>query len=507
MSLNSVLGTARSAIAAQQVVIDTVGHNIANAQTAGYTRQRAELAAATPQQFIYGAVGTGVTVADVTRARDQLLDGSVRQESGGESAATQRQSLLSSVEGILGEPSDTGLANAMDQFWSGWSDLAAQPANGAAKAVVVQRGTAAATMLNQFSSRLTDLRAQTTTSLDNELTSANSLAKQIADLNGRIVTTEAGGGHQANDLRDARDRAVDQLAALGSVQAKNNPDGSMQVTFGTYTLVDGTHARQLQRITDVDGKAALAFTNQPDHALTPAGGSTQAQLDFLNGGVQGVQDQLDVIANRLATAVNAVVGQRVSATGATTSFFVSNADSTFVAGANPFATPPGPGTVTARSIRVNPTLTADASTLPTSSDTQRPSNNDIALAIAGLRTSPTAAVGGVTVSFAVPDRSQSPTITGGISTPTMAATTGPMTFADFYNATVTDLGVDVKAAGDDATLHSTLADQARTRRQSAEGVNTDEELTNLMQAQQAYAAAAKIVTTVQDMMKTLVEMF
>ena len=509
MSLNSVLGTARSALAAQQVVIDTVGHNIANAQTTGYSRQRVELAAATPQQFTYGAVGTGVTVANVTRARDQLLDSSVRQESGGESAATKRQSLLSSVEGVLGEPSETGLASAMDQFWSGWSDLAAQPSNGAAKAVVVQRGAAAATVLNQFASRLSDLRTQTTGALDNSLVSVNTLAKQIADLNGRIVTTETGGGHAANDLRDARDNAVDQLAALGSVQATTRADGSMQVTFGSYTLVDGNAARQLQRITDVDGKAALAFTNRPDQALTPSGGSTQAQVDFLNGGMQSVQDQLDVIANRLATAVNTVVAQHVDTSGAPApAFFVSNADNTFTAGANPFATPPTAGTITARSIRVSAALTADAASLPTSSNVARPSDNDIALAIAGLRTSPTASVGGVTVSFAVPDRSRpSTTTTGGVTAPAMASATGPTTFADFYNATVTGVGVAVKAAGDDATLHTTLADQARTRRQSAVGVNTDEELTNLMQAQQAYAAAAKIVTTVDDMMKTLVGMF
>lgn len=505
MSLNSVLGTARSALAAQQIVIDTTGHNIANAQTAGYSRQRVELAAASPQQFTYGSVGTGVDVATITRARDQLLDTSVRQETGGESAATQRQSLLSSVEGILGEPSDTGLASAMDAFWSGWSDLAAQPTSGAAKAVVVQRGAAAATMLNQFDQRLTDLRTQTTGTLDTTLTSANSLAKQIAALNGRIVASEAG-GQQANDLRDARDTAVDQLAALGSVQSLPQADGSVQVTFGTYTLVDGTHTRQLQRTTDVDGTTALAFTDQPNHALQPAGGSTQAMIESL-GATQGVQDQLDALANTLAGAVNRVVAQHTDASGTPAPpFFVSSLDGQFSATADPFASPPSAGTVTARTIRVNAALTADASTLPASSSAARPSDNDLALALAGLRTSPTSTLGGVTVHFTVPDRSKPATTTGGVTAPAKTAPTAPTTFADFYNATVTNVGIQVKTATDDAQVHTTLADQARTRRDSVTGVNTDEELTNLMQAQQAYAAAAKIVSTVDEMMKTLVEM-
>ena len=506
MSLTSVLNTARGALAAQQVVIDTAGHNIANAQTAGYSRQTVDLAAATPQRLTYGIVGTGVTVADITRARDGLLDTSVRQATGDESAATQRESVLSSVEGVLGEPSDTGLASAMDAFWSGWSDLAAQPTDGAAKAVVVQRGAAAATMLNQFDQRLTDLRTQTTTALDNGISDINGLAKQIADLNGRIVADETG-GHQSNDLRDARDAAVDKLAAYGSVQSLPQPDGSTQVTFGTYTLVSGTDARQLQRTNNADGTVALAFTDQPGHALQSAGGSAGAMIDTLNGGLQSVQDRLDALANTLAGAVNQVVTQRQDATGAAAApFFVSSKDGQFSAAADPFASPAAAGTVTARTIRVNPSLAADASTLSASSSAARPSDNDLALAVAGLRTSATSTLGGVTVSFTVPDRSKPATTTGGITTPAKTST-GAITFADFYNATVTGVGVQVKAATDDAQVRTTLADQARARRDSVTGVNTDEELTNLMQAQQAYAAAAKIVTTVDDMMKTLVEMF
>lgn len=506
MSLGSVLGTARSALAAQQLVIDTAGHNIANAQTAGYTRQRVELEAAAPQRMPYGQVGAGVQVTDITRSRDELLDTAVRRESGGESAATQRHALLSGVEEILGEPSDTGLAAAMDAFWSAWSDLAAQPGNAAAKPVVVQRGEAAATMLNQFDGRLADLRTQAAAAVDAGLTQVNGLARQVADLNQRIVADEVG-GHESNDLRDARDRAVDQLATFGAVQALPKPDGSVQVVFGTYALVEGIAARQLQRTTDADGSAALAFADQPGQALKPVGGSTQENLDFLNGGARDVQDRLDALASGLARAVNQVVAQHTDASGAPAGpFFVSKVDGQFDAAANPFARPAAAGTVTARTISVRAALAADASALPASSSAARPSDNDLALAIAGLRTSPTATLGGVSVAFRLPDRSKAPTTTGGVTTPALAAAAAPTTFADFYNATVSGLGVQVKAAADDAEVRGTLAGQARARRDSADGVNVDEELTTLMQAQQAYAAAAKVVTAADEMMKTLVEM-
>src|SRR5690349_3916882 len=139
-SLGSVLSIARGAMNAQQTIIQTAGHNIANVETPGFSRQRVELATTTPVRFEYGSVGTGVTITDISQARDVLLDSTYRAESGSASSSKLRQDLLGSVEEVLGEPSDTGLAAAMDAFWSSWSDLASQPTSAAARSVVQQRG-------------------------------------------------------------------------------------------------------------------------------------------------------------------------------------------------------------------------------------------------------------------------------------------------------------------------------------------------------------------------------
>lgn len=497
-SLGSVLGVARSALAAQQVVIQTAGQNIANAQTAGYSRQRVELAPNVPQRWSYGSVGTGVVVTDVRRARDQLLDVGVRQEAGGEAAASTRQELLASVEAVLGEPSDTGLASAMDAFWSSWSDLATAPTSQAARSVVLQRAGVAATTLNSFDARLGDLRTQTTLRLDNTLAEVNGLATQVAQLNGRIVATEAGGGREASDLRDQRDLAVDKLARYGNVQALPRPDGAVQVLFGTHTLVDGVQARQLARTTDPLGNTALAFADAPGRPLQPLGGSTQAMVEFLNRDLPATGDQLDAIANALARTVNAVHGQGRDATGAAPpTVFVNRGTGTFAATDSPFAVPLGDGAVTARTIGVNAALAADPARLATSSDPARPTDNDVALALAGLRTGTAATVGGTTTptTFVLPDRAGAP----GAVLPA----TAPTTFAAFYQASVGGLAVRVQDAGADATVRATLAGQARVRRDAVSGVNVDEELTTLMRAQQAYAAAAKVVTAADEMMKTV----
>jgi flagellar hook-associated protein 1 FlgK len=193
MSINSVLNIASGAMAAQQTIIQTTGNNISNVSTPGYSRQRVELGALAEQHWNYGSVGSGVSVLNVTQARDSMLDSAYRVESSSASGAQLKQGLLGNIEGVLGEPSDTGLASAMDAFWSSWSDLATQPTSPAARSVVQQRGQQVASMLNGFDTRLTDLSQQAAVQLDSTATQINSLSDQIAQLNGRIVSTEVDG--------------------------------------------------------------------------------------------------------------------------------------------------------------------------------------------------------------------------------------------------------------------------------------------------------------------------
>lgn len=507
-SLGSILGTARSALSAQQQVIQTAGHNIANVSTEGYSRQRVELASTFEQRDGTTLAGTGVRVVDVRRARDVLLDVSVRHENGGEAAADTRKELLGAVEEVVGEPSETGLASTLDALWSSWSDLATSPTSLAARSVVVERASGVAATLNSFDARLLDLREQTTLRVDNTLVEVNGLAGRVAELNGRIVRAEVGGQGQAADLRDQRDVAADRLAALTGATVNVRADGSTQVAVAGYTLVDGVHARTLARTADPLGHVALAMSDAPGRPLLPLGGSTQAMVDFLNHDMQATQDQLDATANALARAVNAVhAAGRNAANAAPPAVFVdrSTAPPSFDAAASAFGSPRAPGAVTARTIAVNPVLDADPSRVATSSSASQPTGNDVALALAGLRNAATVTVGtgaaatSVSVTFVLPDRTRAP------GAPDLAPS-APTTLADFYRGAVSGLAVRVQDAGSEAAVRATLAEQARTRRDSISGVNVDEELTTLMRAQQAYAAAAKVVSAADEMMQSLLQM-
>jgi flagellar hook-associated protein 1 FlgK len=474
MSLGSVLSIARSALNAQQTVMQTAGHNIANVETEGYSRQRTELAANYPQHWTYGSVGTGVIVQNVSRARDALLDTSYRGEASGAASSQLRHDLLESVQNVLGEPSETGLSSAMDAFWSSWSDLATSPTSPAARSVVQQAGQNVASILNSFDARLTDLRAQTLVRVDNAAERINTLADQIASLNSQIVSSEVD-GTTASDLRDQRDRAIDELAGLGDVRTTAAAAGSVQVMLGANSIVDGSSARHIKTITTASGQVGLQLEKGTEPMLS-VGGSTQTLLDFVNRDLPDMQSRLDALASSLVTQVNAIQTAGV--------IYPAGGGAPVAAGA--FF---DPTKVTARDISLSTAVAASATNIaasaatPSGTNVAGPGNNEIALRLAGLRTAANQ------VTYVTP---------GG------ATETG--SFADFYRDTASRLGTQVTNAASDAQVHATLASQADARRQSISGVNLDEELTTLMRAQQAYAAAAKVISAADEMMQTLVQM-
>jgi flagellar hook-associated protein 1 len=483
VSIGSTFNIARTALNAHQAVIQTAGHNIANVETEGYTRQRVDLVPTFPHRSPDGLIGTGVKIENVTRVRDQLLDATYRREQGDASAATLRHELLAGVEAVLGEPSDDGLASAMDAFWSSWSDLANNPANVAARSVVQQRGANVASMLNRFDGELKDMREQSVLRVGNAVEEINALADEIALLNGRIVGAEAGGA-SANDLRDLRDRAIDKLSKHGTVRAIDSVDGTVQIVLGNNGVVDGVTARHFA-VTDDGTTLAVRFSNSSEPML-PIGGSVRELVNFVNAELPDARGRLDTIARTLVSRVNAAhaQGQTFAPNGTATA-----AGDFFHRGDVDPSAPPALLPVTAASIRLSDAVAASAANVaasaavPGAGQVAGPGNNEVALAIAGFRTRADS------VTYVAPD-----------------GTTETASFANFYRDTTTLIGTRVKDAEGTASVHEALASQADARRISVSGVNMDEELTRLMSAQQAYAAAAKVVSAAEEMLRTLVEM-
>lgn len=473
---------ARSAIMTHQTALQTISQNIANAETPGYSRQEAQLMANTPVRLAYGNVGTGVHVETIIRKRDILLDETFRSAAGQSGEMELRGSLLGQMEGVFGEPTDAGMSNALDQFWSSWSDLSAAPSSSSARAVVQQRGRQVGQLFQDYDTQLTQERTGAMERLSTTVSQINAYAEQVAALNSRILASESGGA-PANDLRDQRDVALDALSRIAGTRVINQNNGSTSVIIGNSMLVDGANSRPLSvqievpnpmpTVTPSDLPVRIRLGNSPDK-LTPLGGELKSVVSHINTEIPGMRGRLDAMASALVSAVNTAHTAGFTFTGNTIPG--TAAGNFFDAGtvANP---------VRASTIKLDAAVAGDVARIAASGDVNAPTDNTTAIALSNLR-------------------SASNTVT--YTSPTGATESG--SFLGFFRSTVTTLGIDTKAAVDEATIYRTLTEQSDARRQSVSGVSTDEELVQMLRVQQSYAAATKLIKSADEMLQTLLSL-
>jgi flagellar hook-associated protein 1 FlgK len=296
------LQTALSGLLAEQQAMDITGHNIANANSEGYSREVAVLAPNHPIEIAAlsnitgegGQLGTGVGVETYERIRNSYLDAQYRAQNGALSSASTQAEELAQAQGVFNEPSSSSLASSLSSFWSAWTSLASSPTSEAAKQGVVAAGQRLASSFNQISAQLATIAAQAEgqyaarTGPSGEV---SNYAHQIAELNGQIRLAEQS-GQQPNQMLDRRDQLIDKLSALAQVTVTHQEDGTDTVTFGNAAkpLVEGT------------------TVNWPQ-VLTPAAGGQLGALLGLTapgGGFASYQAGLDGVAAKLAETVNAL---------------------------------------------------------------------------------------------------------------------------------------------------------------------------------------------------------
>ena len=483
-SLSGILSIAANAAQVNQAAMQVVSQNVSNASTPGYSREQALLTESPSLMTPQGTFGTGVAISDVTRVHDTLLDSIYRQQSANSSGAALSQQLLTQVQGIFNEPSDTGLSATMDAFWSSWSDLSNNPGNAASQTAVRAQGGQVVTLLNGYAKQLDGLQTNAAAQLTQSVQSFNDLAKRVAGLNQQITASEAG-GHQAPTLLDQRDQLIDQMAQIAPVRALPTANDGASIVIGGVAVVSGSTSRALS----VSGAptAPMLTVAGDSTPLTQVGGSLGALVDVLQTEVPSVRKSLDALAQGIVNGVNAIHDTGYTAAG----------DALGNANWDPSAGPTGsnvdffdPSGTTASTIRLSSAVQADASVI--ASGTTSTGDNSVALGIAALR-----------------DATGANALSATMGAAAYSAKVGlpPNTsFGDSYNSLVTAVGTKVQSATNDATTFQTLAQNADTQRTSVSGVSLDEELTHLMQYQQGYAAAAKIVSAADQMAQDILNM-
>jgi flagellar hook-associated protein 1 FlgK len=447
------LSTALSALTAQRRGLDVTGQNIANANTDGYSRQRVGLQAtggsAVPAMFaVWTGAGSGVESTDVVRLRDAFLDARARTEHATGSYLTAQQQVYGQVEGLLAEPSDTGLQAQLGDLWSAWHDVANNPGDQSARAALLQRASTVTGTLNDTHAALASLWSTTRDQLDTLTADVNSAAARVAELNQAVVRAKAA-GIPANELADERGQLTLHLAELTGATVLTKADGATDVLLGGSGLVNGSTARKLEAVGGAAlgrqpaDPAALRWTGNHAPATVPSG-QLASVLETLGSTLPGYADGLDQVAANLAGTVNAQHASGYDLAGAA---------------GRPFFTGSTAGTI---AVAVTDPAKVAASGRPGAN-----LDGGNADAMAGM----VGATGGA-------DRS--------------------------YRQLVAQLGGATQTANRRAAIQASLATAADASVAAQSGVNLDEEMTNMLTYQRAYEAAARVMSTMDSALDTLI---
>lgn len=489
--------TAKRSLLTTRVGLGTLGHNISNANTEGYTRQRVQIQASRPieafgmsKSTAAGQIGTGVEATAINRIRNSFLDTQFRDENKYLGSWEIRSDTLSKLETIVNEPSDTGIRTVLDNFWSSWSDLSKDPENTTNREIVKQNALALVDAFNQTSQQLQSLSDDLTESIGTKAQQANVILHSIADLNEQIKRIEST-GDSANDLRDQRDLYTDQLSKMMNVDVSDTGDG-YTINMGGTNLVQGTEVTELTAAS-IEGAYASGDLNNGDLFGT---------IVSRDVNVKGYQDQLDTIAKTLAegelqvtipsgsvyNGVTLTSDQVVTVKGVNGLHKLGfTNDKTITQGSDffTFDTTSGASGFTAASIRVNPDIVKDSNKIAVSMRTSGTSvvsgNNTMALLISQLKDTK--------FSF-------DQTATGGPITST--------TMGTFYNSMVGSIGIQAQEANRQYDNANSLVTQADSARQSISGVSLDEEMSDMIVFQNAYNAAARFMTVIDETLDKLI---
>lgn len=454
MSLSSLLSIARSALVTHQTAIGVTSHNIANANTPGFSRQRLTLQAAPPLRTPSGTLGTGVTASGVHRARDSFLDAAFRRESALLGGSTLTQNLLTGVEQLLGEPSDAGLGVTLDDLFTAFSDLANDPSSLATRTLARDAGRQLADRFRALAQGLAQTGLDATDQLRDVVGTLNTALGEVAQLNAEIVSA-GGANRSAADLSDQRDQILDNIAGIGALRAIPRDNGTVAVVLGDQLVVDGAFSRQVELRALAGGGTGVAIVGTTT-TFDPGEGRIRALTTYINTTLPDLRTTLDQLAAAVVTEVNTIHQAGTTPAGATATNFFDPAGLT------------AQTMVLAAPVDMSPLAIATGATAA-------PGDNAIALALAGLRTLGMASLGGATA-------------------------------GEFYISMVGAVGVLSRNAGSQSTVSDVLVSNLETRRSSVSGVSVDEEMVNLIGQQQAFAAASRIVTVADEMMQDILRM-
>ena len=468
--LTAALNASATSLDVNQTTIEVIGNNISNMNTPGYSLQNVQLTpfpALTMGDFF---IGQGVKVADIQRAHDSFVTNQLQNASVGLGFANGQTNALTQLEGVFNITTNS-ISSNIDNFFDSWQQLSTDPSNLTLRDTVLQQGNILATSFNNASNSLDTITGDINTTLTSDVSSLNSEISQIASLNQQIYTTEIH-GQTNNSARDQRDQLAQQLAQSLGVNTYTDNRGMLAVQLpGGLPLVQGTAAMSLQvaysgsNVT-LQLNAAGTVRNLDANSV---GGEIQGLLTVRDQTIPAAKDSLDRLAYEISTQVNTQHAEGAGLDSVSGRDFFND----------PKASPPSPPAAAwqnaARNMKVTLTdssqVAASAAVTPPAT-TVAPGDNSNALTMGDL---------GAT-----------------------ALINGTDTFDSFYANISASTGL---ASSQNALAVSSSTDavnQLQNMRDSIAGVSMQDQMVSLIQYQQGFQASAKFLSTVDDMMNSLI---
>ena len=509
------LETSKRGLFTQQTALYTTGHNISNANTLGYSRQRVNMEATAGFPGVGlnagtmpGFLGTGVTSGSIQRIRDGFVDKQYRQESNQFGFWESKSNAISQMEDVLNEPSHHGLQKSLSEFWASLQTLATGPSESGASAVAVRKGESVADSFNYMFKSLSDIQTNIGNEISTSTVDINSMLQQISELNRQIAQVEPN-GYLPNDLYDARDLLIDELSMHVPIETSYEKSGGRALAIAegsvTITLKMKNNPPNVPPIELVNGSESAILKTNPDPLLaagnnepivgmniTSADGTVHNPLhgDFFDSGkLKSLMNSYGTDTGTVdATGNKIVVGlypDMIKDLQKMAKVFADEFNSVYKEG-YPKAGPGGPLTDTATNpakffeidlitghIKVHDSIIADPNLFRASDKPDEPGNGKIAQELSEINSSVIPGLGGSTLE-------------------------------NYFQGIIGKLGVNGQQAGRNAVNSITLLGAVEHRRSSISAVSLDEEMTDMIRFQQAYNASARMITVVDETLDKII---
>lgn len=543
-SLNSVLDIAKNALLSTQKAISVTSHNIANSNTPGYSRQRANFS--TMDSVAYGGLfyGTGVTVEDIQRIYDGFQAVQLRDATSAESMYESKSTVLSALEGILNDLDGNGLGTQLDKFFKGLQDIATDPSSYADRSTLLSTAGALTDKFNTIDSSIRLYLSNMNREIELQVERINSLSEEVASLNNQISSIEVGGA-SANDLRDKRDQVLREISEMVDIKVLEKETGDVDVYLsGGVFLVNGVDHTDLEVAINDDNPDIFNVVAEDTVVNDSLGaGSIKGTIDGAEF-YQEMQDRFDLLAASLVKEINVQHRQGYGLDGTTgndlftlntvytksypgntggasvstasvsdlTQITLDDYEIRFSDASNYSVVDATTGTVASSgSYTSGSAITFDGLSVTITDNTGPPAGGDTFMV-----SYTEGAAGKVSVKLDDPNSIAASSTAAGVpgdnvNALAMADLKGSdnirgSTFTEYYSGLVTDLGIASNEASSQLKAHKDMVQQFEIARESLSGVSVEEEAVNLMMLQRAYEASAKVLSTADRMLETLINL-